>query len=297
LAEAAKSPHTSESLSQEISELTEEVEGLRAAYEQYFLGVERRPPTQRHDKLKKRVVAIQTSTVKQTAVKFKAQTLNNKLLTYERLWARTMKEIEDGTYKRDLFKAKMRRPDEPKAKAKEKPPEAKGPPPVETEDALDALGAPDPLDALDNVDVEEDDAPPTPPEANPLGSSGSAKPMPPPPSGKPSAPGAIPAPRISAPMPAPMARPSAPPPGPRPSAPVAASGGQLSEAKMRAIYDAYLMAKKRCNEDTSKITFESVSQTLKAQVPGLMKQHNAKSVEFKVVIKDGKAVLRALPKE
>ena len=33
------------------------------------------------------------------------------------------------------------------------------------------------------------------------------------------------------------------------------------------------------------------------QVPELMKQHNAKSVEFKDVIKDGKAVLRALPKE
>jgi hypothetical protein len=28
----------------------------------------------------------------------------------------------------------------------------------------------------------------------------------------------------------------------------------------------------------------------------LMKQHGAKSVEFKVVIKDGKAILRALPK-
>jgi hypothetical protein len=83
----------------------------------------------------------------------------------------------------------------------------------------------------------------------------------------------------------------------RAAAPVAASSGQISEAKMRAIYDAYLMAKKRCNEDTSKLTFESVSQTLKSQVPTLMKQHNAKSVEFKVVIKDGKAVLRALPKE
>ena len=57
------------------------------------------------------------------------------------------------------------------------------------------------------------------------------------------------------------------------------------------------MAKKRCNEDTSKLTFDSVANTLRQQVPALMKQHNAKSVEFKVVIKDGKAVLRALPKE
>lgn len=57
------------------------------------------------------------------------------------------------------------------------------------------------------------------------------------------------------------------------------------------------MAKKRCGEDTSKLSLDSVASTLRSQVPTLMKQHNAKSVEFKVVIKDGKAVLRALPKE
>ncbi len=66
---------------------------------------------------------------------------------------------------------------------------------------------------------------------------------------------------------------------------------------MKAIFDAYVMAKKRCNEDVSKLSLDSLSQTLRKQVPALMKQHNAKSVEFKVVIKDGKAILRALPKD
>ena len=86
-------PHTSESLSDEIDVLSDEVEALRAAYEQYFLGIERKPPTLRHDKLKKRVVAIMTTTVKQTAVKFKAQSLNAKVITYERLWTRTLKGV------------------------------------------------------------------------------------------------------------------------------------------------------------------------------------------------------------
>ena len=40
----------------------------------------------------------------------------------------------------------------------------------------------------------------------------------------------------------------------------------------------------------------SVAANLRKQVPELLKQHNAKSVEFKVVIKDGKAVLKAVPK-
>jgi hypothetical protein len=230
-------PQTSEQLSQEIDGLMDEVEVLRAAYEQYFLGIERRPPTQRHDKLKKRVNQLQTSTVKQTAVKFKAQSLNAKLITYERLWVRTLKEMEEGTYRRDVFKAKLHKKDTEPAKAV--PP----PPPEE----------------LDDFDVDEE--PPAP---------------------------AVPA------KPVAPARPAAPA---KPAAPVAAPSGQLSEAKLKAIYDAYVTAKKRCNEDTSKLTFDSVASTLRQQVPALMKQHNAKSVEFKVVIKDGKAVLRALPKD
>jgi hypothetical protein len=216
LAEAAKT-YTSETLSEEIDSLSNEIEALRAAYEQFFLGIERHPPSLRHDKLKKAVVAIQMTTVKQTAVKFKAQSLNAKLITYERLWTRTMHEIEDGTYKRDVFKAKLHRK-EHEEKDKEKAPEK-------------AAVAPSPQVAA-----------------------------------------------AAAPKPA------------------ATAGPQLSESKLRAIYDAYLTAKKRCNEDVSKLTYESVASTLKQQVPALIKQHNAKSVEFKVVIKDGKAVLRALPK-
>jgi hypothetical protein len=57
------------------------------------------------------------------------------------------------------------------------------------------------------------------------------------------------------------------------------------------------MAKRRCNEDVSALSLDAVATTLRKQVPELMKQHKARSVEFKVVIKDGKAVLRALPKE
>jgi hypothetical protein len=236
--------HTSETLSEELDKLSDEIEGLRANYEQYFLGIERKPPTQRHDKLKKRVNAIMTTTVKQTAVKFKAQSLNAKLITYERLWTRTLKEMEDGTYRRDVFKAKLHR----KEVEEVKPP----PPPPE---ALKAK-------------------PPAPPaEALLQGKPGAAQAAP----ARPSAPGA---PAVA-----------------KPATPVAAQAGQLSDQKLRAIYDAYVTAKKRCNEDTSKLSFDTVANTLRQQVPQLMKQHNAKSVEFKVVIKDGKAVLRALPKE
>src|SRR5207253_1828136 len=113
--------------------------------EQYFLGIERKPPTQRHEKLKKRVVAIQTTTVKQTAVKFKAQSLNAKLITYERLWTRTLNEIEQGTYRRDVFKAKLHKQEREEKKSPATEAEAAPPPPPD--EAFDIDEEPIPVPA------------------------------------------------------------------------------------------------------------------------------------------------------
>lgn len=77
---------------------------------------------------------------------------------------------------------------------------------------------------------------------------------------------------------------------------MASGRGDVSDEKLRAVYDAYVSAKRRNKEDTSKMSYESVAASLRKQVPELLKQHNAQSVEFKVVIKDGKAVLKAVPK-
>lgn len=70
----------------------------------------------------------------------------------------------------------------------------------------------------------------------------------------------------------------------------------LSEEKMKALYGAYLTAKKQCHEDVSKLTYEGLAASIKKQLPGLIQQHQAKSIDFKVVIREGKAVLRAVPK-
>ncbi|MCM2332368.1 MAG: hypothetical protein NDI82_00270, partial [Anaeromyxobacteraceae bacterium] len=92
----------------------------------------------------------------------------------------------------------------------------------------------------------------------------------------------------AAPRPAGATPPAAPAP--------AAAPARLAEAQMRELYDAYVTAKRRCNEDTSNLTFDAVAKSVSKQIPEIMKQHKAKSVEFKVVIKDGKAKLTAVPK-
>jgi hypothetical protein len=65
---------------------------------------------------------------------------------------------------------------------------------------------------------------------------------------------------------------------------------------VRELLAAYIDAKRRCREDVSKVTYEALARTVAKQVPDLMTRYGARAVEFKVVVKDGKALLKAVPK-
>jgi hypothetical protein len=256
-------------VAKECSEVEEAIAALRMSYEQYFLGMERRPPTTEHNDLKKRLQQLKGHYVRQTALKFRVQSIQAKFATYERLWSRTLQEIEAGTYRRDLYKAKLHQKEQKeKAAEKEAPPEKAAPPQqAQTPAQPAAKGAPPPA---------KPGAPATPAQGK---------------AAAPAAPGGAPA------------RPAAQAPAPgRPPAAAAASGAggglaqALSDQKLRAVYDAYVTAKRRCQEDVSKLSYEQVAANLRKQVPDLVKKSGAQGVEFKIVIKDGKAILRALPK-
>lgn len=78
--------------------------------------------------------------------------------------------------------------------------------------------------------------------------------------------------------------------------PRATSATDLTDAKLKRIYDTFLGARRRCGESTD-LRFEDMATTLRKQVPNLLQKSGARSVEFKVVIRGGKAVLKAMPKE
>lgn len=83
--------------------------------------------------------------------------------------------------------------------------------------------------------------------------------------------------------------------GPRAARPSAKSAEDLTEPKLRKLYKTYIHARRRCGEGAD-LRYEDMAAALRKQVPRLMKQTGAKSVEFKVVIRSGKAVLKAVPK-
>ena len=85
--------------------------------------------------------------------------------------------------------------------------------------------------------------------------------------------------------------------GARPARPAAAPAGgpQIPEEKLRRLYDTFLVARRQCGEATDGISYDTVASRIRAQVPQLMEKHKARNIEFKVVIKGGKAVLKAVP--
>ena len=184
-----------EKLAEDLDALDEAMVELQVLYEKYFLGLDRRPPDQQRRKVSEKMRLLKTTQVRNTALKFRIQTMFAKLISFERMWDRTLREIEDGTYKRDLFKAKLRQ----------------------------------------------------------AGEGGSQQQR-----GR-------------------------------------ARSPQLSEDMIRKLYDTYLVARQRTGESISGLTYDSLASRLRTQVPELMARHKARNIEFKVVIKGGKAVLKAIP--
>jgi hypothetical protein len=237
----ARAKREKDELAEECKSVEEELEELKARYEQYFLGVERKEPVHWREDVKKKVLRLKTAFTRNTGLRFRLQTLNARYLSYERMWLRSAREKEEGTYHRDLFKARMRaRRDEPRAP--EKVPEQA------------------PTAAAQKAAV--------PAQAQKGAAPAAAAPAA---AGKPAAP-----------------RPGAPPAKPAP--------GAMSDAQMRQLYNAYVAAKRSCNEDVSRLSYDVVASTVSKQIPELITRYKATSVEFKVEVKEGKAILKAVPK-
>ena len=90
-----------------MNRLEQELQRLKIAYEQYFMGIERFEPVEDRRRIKRAIIEAAESPTNNTAMRFRAQTIKSRLSTYENYWNRINKQIEDGTYKRHKFKVKL----------------------------------------------------------------------------------------------------------------------------------------------------------------------------------------------
>ncbi len=152
-------------------------------------------------------------------------------------------------------------------------------------------------------------APPLPaPRSTPAGSLASKPPLPPPrsmpapPPPRPAAPAAPPAaaPAAAAPKPAAAARPAVPtgPVQPAPAKPAAqpapakpaAASSALDDSRLKELHQRYQAAREQTK--ASPVSLEKLAQNLRETEAKLRAQHQGKRIDFDVVVKDGKAVIK-----
>lgn len=249
----------------ELDDIEKRLEELRRRFELYFQGSpeQRTPPTTNQAKVGGELRRMREDEVRtwHTVDRFRFSQIFARFVSMDRLWARTLKQIEDGVYKRDKFRAQQAR-----KKAAE---------PTDTEVGDRPAG----IDSFDNMDVD----------VGSFSDEGLIHSQPPTPV---SQVGRTPGPTRSA--PAPVAGVSTP--QQRPAA--AASGGAqagMSDQRLKQLYDVYMQAKKRTGEASS-LTMDQLKKQIDKQVPQIKAKHKCDNVDFKVVLKDGKAMLKAVPK-
>ena len=96
---------TTDEIQLALDELETRLDRLRALYEQYFTGIEKAAPAVQHKDVERRIQALRKASLRNTAQRFRFQTLIQKYTTYLQYWQRILRRIEEGTHKRDLARA------------------------------------------------------------------------------------------------------------------------------------------------------------------------------------------------
>jgi hypothetical protein len=95
-------------IERDLDELETRMERLRALYEQYFMGLEKLEPQIPRKEVERRMHLLRKEQIRNTALRFKFQMLIQRYNTLQQYWARVTREIENGTYRRDVMRAAAR---------------------------------------------------------------------------------------------------------------------------------------------------------------------------------------------
>lgn len=97
---------------EELEELLEGLEKLldrtKVLYEQYFMGIQKTAPMQLHRDIERKVRELTQQQIRNTALRFRFTTVSQKFGSYNTYWKRTLREIEQGKYVRDLARVKRK---------------------------------------------------------------------------------------------------------------------------------------------------------------------------------------------
>jgi len=280
----------------QIIRLTERLELLRIEYERYFMGLTKREPLRDRMELEKSVRETRIPVGAPASLRFRAENLFARLNLLRAFWDRSLRQLEEGTYRRHRVRpaAPPPLPPLPDLDDDEDDDEefAEGP-----DTTLEAPVAPEPgrAPAPRQVEVAEKAAPspqfvmadpaaepakpstPPRPEAPP-------QPAPPPRPSSPPQPSAPPRP-AAPPQPSPPPRPAAPP---QPAAHAGAAAASGQGVRYRALYNQYVAAQREVGVSSAPPSYEVFSRSLDRQREAQRRHHGAADVDFHVKMAGGK---------
>lgn len=284
---------TREGIDARLSEMELKLDRLRALYESYFMGQERMPPASPRRDMNRMMLELQQVPIANASLRFRFQALSQKWVLQVTYWNRTLREIEAGTYRRDV------------ARAQRHLAERGG---VLTEEEALAIGIPknrvkafvarqqrqaakkQPSDEHKGGDPPGS-APPSPaPASSALPTSGASPP------GKPPLPGPAPA------GPPPIPR-SGPPPIPdHARRPPSQDGTRpplpgLSESDFESAYARYLAAHRGLGSADEAASKDKIRARLGKQLPKILAEQRCARVRIEIAVEDGKVRLRAWPEQ
>ncbi len=92
----------------DVTELLDTVdlnlERVKTLYEQYFLGIQKQPPTFLHADIERKLRDLTQLQIRNTGLRYRFATIQQKFGSYNSYWRRTLRQIENGTYARNLSK-------------------------------------------------------------------------------------------------------------------------------------------------------------------------------------------------
>ncbi|MFI5300874.1 MAG: MXAN_5187 C-terminal domain-containing protein, partial [Polyangiales bacterium] len=153
---SSRSPVEPNEITEQVEELELRLERLGALYNSFFQGIEKLPPNVVQKDVERRIWTLRREKIRNTGTRFKFNQITQRYNTMQSYWMRIMREIENGTYKRHVAKAKRRFGDDAFNPVKEMRRQKAEDAEVEVEVSLVNSGELEAYDAEDMDDIEID---------------------------------------------------------------------------------------------------------------------------------------------
>jgi hypothetical protein len=90
-----------------IEQLVADFKALQVSYDKFISGLDKQEPRQARDAVKKTLARLMGEKSSNTGQRYRLQALQASLVLHEQHWLRIAREMEEGTFKPDLRRAKL----------------------------------------------------------------------------------------------------------------------------------------------------------------------------------------------